>query len=48
MDSIPISSNTLRMLELYKTGKPVIVDDVDEFAARTGITFTVSGRPARS
>src|SRR4029077_9598644 len=48
VDTIPITDNTLRMLELYKSGKPVVVDDLEEFSSRTGIHFTVSGRPAMS
>ncbi len=47
-ESTPITDNTRRMLALYQTGKPVVIDNYEEFEEQTGIKFTISGEPSKS
>jgi GAF domain-containing protein/CheY-like chemotaxis protein len=46
--TLPITENTRRMLALYQSGEPVVINDVDEFTDRTGIVFTITGEAAQS
>ncbi|MEA2678184.1 MAG: hypothetical protein QOJ81_2325 [Chloroflexota bacterium] len=44
----PITDNTRRILEMYGPGKPLVIDDVEQFTRETGINFSVAGEPAKS
>ncbi|MGH9419179.1 MAG: GAF domain-containing protein, partial [Thermoanaerobaculia bacterium] len=46
---LPITDSTRRMMALYETTDgPIVIKDIDVFERETGVTFTVSGRPAKS
>ena len=48
-DATPITDNTRRILAMYQeTGKPLVIDNVEEFSERTGIQFSISGETPKS
>ncbi len=48
-DPTPFTSNTHFFIEHAKsTGKPLVIDDIELFEARTGLTFSVVGEPSKS
>src|SRR5262249_3081665 len=48
-DTVPFSDSTLKLLAIYEqTDGPIVIRNVDDFSRDTGITFNISGAPAKS